>query len=93
MVSDAERKAKARVRDGQRQPCYEETIRGKEWTEAQAGIKSVNGHILLRFRFDCGPANDTTSDNVQIAGIDLRLRNSLLTLPSSTSISSHPLPL
>jgi hypothetical protein len=51
--------------------CYESTILGKEWTADHAKIDSGKASVLLRFRFDCGPADDAGYDTVQITKIDV----------------------
>ncbi|MCH7224631.1 right-handed parallel beta-helix repeat-containing protein [Haloferula sp. A504] len=57
--------------DGDYRGCHEATIRSKKWTGHQVRIPSGDGPVLLRFRFDCGPADNAGYDTVQIAGIDV----------------------
>lgn len=61
--------------DSDYKSCYEGTILKKEWTAAHAKIKSEDSRVLLRFRFDCGPANNTGHDSVQIANLDVFTKN------------------
>jgi hypothetical protein len=51
--------------------CYEGTIRNREWTTHHAKLDVEPDEVHLRFRFDCGPAGDTSFDSVQIANLDL----------------------
>ena len=51
--------------------CYEGLIRGLEWRSQHAKLDTQADKLLLRFRFDCGPAGDTDSDSVQIANLDV----------------------
>jgi hypothetical protein len=51
--------------------CHEGTIRGLEWASHHAKLDAQADSVLLRFRFDCGPAGDTDSDNVQFANLDV----------------------
>jgi hypothetical protein len=47
--------------------CHTATILDQEWAPARARIDTRDDHVKLRFRFDCGPANDTGFDSVQLA--------------------------
>jgi hypothetical protein len=51
--------------------CYQGTIDADEWTVARADIKTKDTRVVLRFSFDCGPADNTAHDTVQIAGLEL----------------------
>lgn len=51
--------------------AYQGVIRGEEWAEARVAIESGNDPVLLRFRFDGGPADNTGYDTVQIAGLEV----------------------
>jgi len=61
--------------DREYRTCYKGTILKKEWTAAHAKIKSGDARVLLRFRFDCGPADNTGYDSVQIANLDVFTKN------------------
>jgi hypothetical protein len=50
---------------------HESTIQDEEWTKVRVPIDSRAGPMLLRFRFDCGPADNAGYDTVQIADIDV----------------------
>lgn len=49
--------------------CYEGTIRGREWATVQVPIEAPTAQVMLRFRFDCGPADNAGYDTAQIANI------------------------
>lgn len=61
----------ANAPDGEYRAFYQGTIRGLEWAMCHAKLDTQADSVLLRFRFDCGPAGDTNSDNVQIANLDV----------------------
>jgi hypothetical protein len=57
--------------DSEYRICYEGMIRGKEWADAQVKVPSGKAGALLRFRFDCGPADDAGFDTVEIRNLGL----------------------
>ncbi|MGB1129715.1 MAG: right-handed parallel beta-helix repeat-containing protein, partial [Haloferula sp.] len=61
--------------DSDYRTCYEGTILQKEWATGAAKIETDESHVLLRFRFDCGPADNTGYDSVQIANLDTFTKN------------------
>jgi hypothetical protein len=61
----------ANTADDDYRTCFEGTIRGKKWATHLVKIATQADSVLLRFRFDCGPAGDTNSDSVQIADLDV----------------------
>jgi len=48
-------------------PDLMQTITGQQWTPAPVAIETTDPRVRLRFRFDCGPADNTGYDGVQIA--------------------------
>jgi len=60
----------ANAADDAYQSCYQGTVESAAWTAARAEIKSKDHQVVLRFSFDCGPADNTGHDSVQIAGIE-----------------------
>ena len=57
--------------DSDYRTCYEGTILKKEWAVGSAKIESGDKRVLLRFRFDCGPADNAGYDSVQITNLDV----------------------
>ncbi len=57
--------------DGEYRKCHGSMIRGEEWKPTHVKIDSGNSRVMLRFHFDCGPADNARYDTVQIAGIDV----------------------
>ncbi len=57
--------------DNDYRTCYEGFIRGLEWVKHLAKLDTRTDKVLLRFRFDCGPAGDTNSDSVRITNIEV----------------------
>lgn len=57
--------------DSDYRTCYESTIRGLEWATHRAKLDTQEDRVLLRFRFDVGPAGDSNSDSVQIANLEV----------------------
>lgn len=47
------------------------TIASQVWKVTRGRVPGKDSDVVLRFTFDCGPANNTAFDNVQIADIDL----------------------
>ena len=47
------------------------TIASQEWKVTRGRVPGKDSDVVLRFTFDCGPANNTGFDNVEIADIDL----------------------
>lgn len=57
--------------DSEYKPCHQGTIRGKDWTDTAVKVDSGKARVMLRFHFDCGPANDAGYDTVELTGLDL----------------------
>jgi len=50
--------------------CYTQTVTTEKWTPCEVRIEGA-GRAVLRFRFDCGPADNTTDDSFHFADLTL----------------------
>lgn len=57
--------------DEEYKTCYTGRIDSQQWTPGRADIRTEELSAVLRFSFDCGPANSTAHDSVQIANLEL----------------------
>ncbi len=53
--------------------CYTATITEEDWTTGRAQVDTAEPGVVLRFTVDCGPADNTRDDSVQVAWLGLEL--------------------
>ncbi|MCP4785328.1 MAG: hypothetical protein GY903_04855 [Fuerstiella sp.] len=61
--------------DSAYQNCHTRTIREMQWTPTRVAIETTAPRVMLRFSFDCGSADNSSFDTVQIASLDLISRD------------------